>query len=63
VKALREPSFVRRALVVAVPTALLGLALALMGAGIAGFYVAGALSSPAIAWILAGQTATRRPRR
>ncbi|HEV2812454.1 MAG TPA: hypothetical protein VGW10_04305 [Solirubrobacteraceae bacterium] len=51
-KRLNRLSSVGRAFVVAIPMAALGYLFAVLGAGVAGFVIAGALTSPSIVWIL-----------
>lgn len=50
-----------RILVVALPTALLGFVFATLGLGLAGFYLAAAVTAPSVVWILAADPARERP--
>ncbi|HEX2087076.1 MAG TPA: hypothetical protein VHF89_15455 [Solirubrobacteraceae bacterium] len=52
----------RRILIVGVPMAALGFVLATLGLGLLDFYVAGALASPSVLWILREDLGRRRRR-
>ena len=49
-----------RCIILGVLTGALGLGAAFAGLGIAGFYVAGALTSPGVLWVLGGDDRSGR---